>query len=239
MAGLAVNVDHVATLRNARGGNEPDPVHAAVLVELAGADGVVVHLRGDRRHIKDRDVYLIRQIVRTKMILEMAPTEEMLAIACKVKPHQATLVPERRMEITTEGGLDIAANRKEVVHAIETLHKEGILVSLFIDQDQRQVSLASEVGADVVELHTGAFCEANTPKERSQLFEHIALAARQAHSQGLVVHAGHGLGYKTLEAFFDFPEIAEFSIGHSIISRAVFVGLEAAVGEMLDLVRQV
>ena len=239
MAGLAVNVDHVATLRQARGANYPDPVAAAVAVELAGADGVVVHLREDRRHIQDRDVRIIRQIVQTKMILEMAATTEMLGIALDVRPNQATLVPEKRQEITTEGGLNVAVNRDSIAEAVKTLHGGGIKVSLFVDPDIDQIKAAHKVNADVVEIHTGEFCDADGPKAKARAMRSIIDAARLARKVGLEVHAGHGIDYHSIQAFVGLPEIQEFSIGHSIISKSVFIGLDAAVKEMAALARQV
>ncbi|MBU2490758.1 MAG: pyridoxine 5'-phosphate synthase [Proteobacteria bacterium] len=237
MAQLAVNVDHVATLRQARGVDYPDPAAAAVLVELAGADGVVIHLREDRRHINERDARVIRQLVRTKLILEMAPSRAMLEMAKEIAPHQATLVPETREEITTEGGLDLLANRDTVAGAIEFLHAAGIKASLFVDPEPEQMRAAAELSADVVELHTGAFCEARGEDQAKTEMARIARAAREAHSLGLTVHAGHGIGYTDIRDFSGIPEIAEFSIGHSIVSRAVLVGMDRAVREMLALVR--
>jgi len=239
MAKLAVNVDHVATIRKARGGVEPDPATAAMMAEMAGADGVVVHLREDRRHIEDRDVRLIRQLVKTRMILEMAATPEMLSIAAEIRPHQATLVPEKRQEITTEGGLDLHANRHTVEEAVSFLRENGISASLFLDPEPDAMRTAAAIGADIVEIHTGAFCEAVLPQDRERELSRIATAAKIAHKSGLVVHAGHGIGYQTIQEFAGMGEIAEFSIGHSIISRAVFTGLDRAVKEMLKLARRV
>ncbi|MFH1102850.1 MAG: pyridoxine 5'-phosphate synthase [Pseudomonadota bacterium] len=238
MAGLAVNVDHVATLRQARKVRYPDPVAAAVIVELAGADGVVVHLREDRRHIRDRDVRMIRDVVQTKMILEMASTDEMVSIALDTKPDLVTLVPEKRRELTTEGGLDLIECADAVSNTVATLKKGGIPVSIFIDPVPRQIELARQIGADIVEIHTGKFCEAETPKDKGEAFLKIVSAARHAHGLKLGVNAGHGLGYQTIMYFKGVCEIDEFSIGHSIISRAVLVGLERAVKEMLALIRQ-
>ncbi len=239
MAGLSVNVDHVATLRQARGAKYPDPVGAAVIVEIAGADGVVVHLREDRRHIQDRDVRLIRKIVQTKLILEMAATPEMVGIALDVRPDQATLVPEKRQEITTEGGLDLIMNREKVAEAVRTLHGGGIKVSLFVDPNVDQIKMAHKVDADVVEIHTGEFCDSDTPKSKKKALRAIIETAKLARKLGLGVHAGHGIDYHSIQAFVGLPEIQEFSIGHSIISKAVFIGLEAAVREMQILARQV
>ncbi|MEW5909878.1 MAG: pyridoxine 5'-phosphate synthase [Thermodesulfobacteriota bacterium] len=237
MARLAVNVDHVATLRQARKIRYPDPVAAAVIVELAGADGVVVHLREDRRHIQDRDVRMIRDLVQTKMILEMACTDEMIATALTIKPDLVTLVPEKREELTTEGGLDLTQCAARVSQAISELKKNGIPVSLFIDADSRQIELAAELGAEMVEIHTGRFCDSITPAQRKEAFHKIVAGAGQAHHLGLGVNAGHGLCYQTILHFKGISEIDEFSIGHSIISRAIFIGLERAVKEMLELIR--
>lgn len=238
MAGLAVNVDHVATLRQARKIRYPDPVAAAIIVELAGADGVVVHLREDRRHIQDRDVRMIRDVVQIKMILEMASTDEMVSIALDTKPDLVTLVPEKRQELTTEGGLDLIACADAVSNTVATLKKEGIPVSIFIDPVLQQIELARQIGADIVEIHTGKFCEAETLKGKEEAFLQIVSAARHAHQLKLGVNAGHGLCYQTINHFKGVCEVDEFSIGHSIISRAVLVGLERAVKEMLALIRQ-
>jgi pyridoxine 5-phosphate synthase len=238
MPGLAVNVDHVATLREAREINIPDPVTAAAIVELAGADGVVVHLREDRRHVQDRDVRLLRETVKTKLILEMAATSEMIAIALEIKPNLVTLVPEKREELTTEGGLDIHLHRDLVSDAVQVLQKGGIPVSVFIDPDLDQIKLAHRIGADCVEIHTGTFCEADTPEMRSEAFERIVNSAKLAYKLNLGVNAGHGLGYHTIKAFKGLSEIDEFSIGHSIIARAVLVGLDRAVREMIALIKE-
>lgn len=236
MPGLAVNVDHVATLREARKTNIPDPVTAAALVELAGADGVVVHLREDRRHIQDRDVRLLRETVKTKLILEMAATSRMIATALEIKPDLVTLVPEKREELTTEGGLDLHVHKDMVSDGMQSLHGGGIPVSIFVDADLDQIKLAHRIGADFVEIHTGTFCDADTHKERSEAFERIVDSAKLAHKLKLGVNAGHGLGYETIKAFKGLSEIDEFSIGHSIIARAVLVGLDRAVREMIALV---
>nr|HID58997.1 pyridoxine 5'-phosphate synthase [Desulfobacterales bacterium] len=238
MAGLAVNVDHVATLREARKIDIPDPVAAAVLAELGGADGVVVHLREDRRHIQERDVRIIRQIVKTKLILEMAATPEMITFALDVRPDMVTLVPERREELTTEGGLDLVIHRDTISDAVRTLQKEGIPVSIFIDPDIDQIKLAHRIDADYIEIHTGTFCDAKTPTRRNEEFERIRDAAKLASKLRLGVNAGHGLGYQTIKAFRGLSEIDEFSIGHSIIARAVLVGLERAVREMVSLIKE-
>ncbi len=236
MAGLAVNVDHIATLRQARGVNYPDPVAAAVLAELAGADGIVVHLREDRRHIQDRDVYLLRKTVLSKLILEMAATDKMLTIAADVKPELVTLVPEKREELTTEGGLDVITHADTVAKAIATLHRHKIKVSLFIDPATDQIQKARDIDADMIEIHTGAFCDARTPAEKDTAFAAIIEAAKTAARLNLGVNAGHGLCYNTIKWFRGLNEIDEFSIGHSIIARAALVGMQQAVKDMLNLV---
>lgn len=238
MPGLAVNVDHVATLREARRINIPDPVTAAAIVELAGADGVVVHLREDRRHIQDRDVRLIRETITTKLILEMAASSEMIAIALEIKPNLVTLVPEKREELTTEGGLDLHLHKNVVSDAVQTLHKGGIPVSIFVDPDLDQIKLAHRMVANCVEIHTGTFCDAETPRKRSEAFEKIVNSVKLAQKLNLGVNAGHGLGYQTIKAFKGLSGIDEFSIGHSIIARAVFVGLDRAVREMIALIKE-
>jgi pyridoxine 5-phosphate synthase len=237
MARLGVNVDHVATLRQARGGKEPDPVAAAVLVEMGGADGLVVHLREDRRHIQDRDLRLLREIVQTKLDLERAATDEMARIAMEVKPHLVTLVPERRQELTTEGGLDVEGNRQRYKELITLLHQCGIAVSLFVDPVLEQIKAARRVEADCVELHTGRYANATGLKEQDTEFEALAQAARGAYKLEMAVLAGHGLNYRNVRRLRSIPEIVEYNIGHSIISRAVAVGLEQAVREMKDLLR--
>ena len=238
MAGLAVNVDHVATLRNTRGVvSYPDPVAAAVMVELAGADGVVVHLREDRRHIKDRDLKILRKVVQTKLILEMASTDEMVGIALEIQPDLVTLVPERREELTTEGGLDLIVHQNAIAETVGTLQHSGIPVSIFIDPDPDQIKIAHQIDATMIEIHTGTFCEAKTYKRRNQAFSNIVDTAKLAHKLRIGVNAGHGLCYNTIKAFKGLREIDEFSIGHSIVSRAVLVGMERAVKDMLALIK--
>lgn len=239
MAGLMVNVDHVATVRQARGGSEPDPVIAAALAELAGCDGIIVHLREDRRHIQDRDLELLKKTVKTKLNLEMAAVPEMVRIAQKIKPDIATLVPEKRRELTTEGGLDVLANRKSVKKAVKELQKAGIIVSLFIDPNLKQVEASKEeIGADYIEIHTGAFSEAkNLAQEESELPKLIE-AVEEASRLGLGINAGHGLDYHNIKKVISIEEIEEFSIGHSIIARAVMVGMEQAVREMVALIKR-
>ncbi len=236
MARLGVNIDHIATLRQARGGREPDPVAAAVLVELAGADGLVVHLREDRRHIQNRDLSLLREIVQTKLDLEMAADEAMAKIALSVKPHLVTLVPERRQELTTEGGLDVAAQRDRIQHIVDLLHDGGIPVSLFIDPDSNQIKAAHRLSVDYIEIHTGRYANARRLKEEEAEFEAIAQTAKLAYKLGLGVSAGHGLNYRNVKRLTQIQEIVEYNIGHSIIARAVMIGLEAAVREMKAII---
>ncbi len=235
MARLGVNIDHVATLRQARGGVEPDPIAAAVLVELAGADGLVVHLREDRRHIQDRDLTQLREVVQTKLDLEIAAEESMAKAALSVKPHLVTLVPERRQELTTEGGLDVAGQRDKIQKLIELLHDGGIPVSLFIEPDLAQVKAAHKVAADYVELHTGRYANAKRAKEEQLEVEALSQAAKLAYKLGMGVNAGHGLNYRNVKRLTHIQEIVEYNIGHSIIARAVLVGLERAVREMKQL----
>jgi len=237
MAGLAVNVDHIATLREARKARYPDPIAAAVLAELAGADGIVVHLREDRRHIQDRDVQLLRKIVQTKLILEMASTAEMVGIAIKIKPDIVTLVPEKRAELTTEGGLDLMVHNDSVAETVATLLNNSIPVSIFVDPDPEQIKLAHRINATMVEIHTGTFCDATNDAKREQAFTMIIDAVRLARKLKLGVHAGHGICYQTIKAFEGVSEIDEFSIGHSIVARAALVGMERAVSEMKDLIK--
>ena len=231
---LAVNIDHIATIREARKAREPEPVAAAILAELAGALGITVHLRGDRRHIKDRDVELLRHVVSTKLNIEMAATGEMVGIAVRVKPDQVTLVPEQPHELTTQGGLDVAANRAVVAGAVETLRKAGIRVSIFIDPDPAQVAASKEVGADAIEINTGAYAEARGEQAAGRLHE-VSRAASAAAAAGLEVLAGHGLTYVNIHPVAAIRDIAELNIGHSIVSRASLVGLERAVREMIAL----
>ena len=237
MAKLEVNVDHVATLRQARLIDEPDPVIAAALAELAGADGIIVHLREDRRHIQDRDLRLLRQTVKTRLNLEMAATKEMLAIASEVGPDLVTLVPEKRRELTTDGGLEVVGNLDFLKDYVRQLKEADLRVSLFVDPVPRQIDAAREVGAGWVELHTGTYAEAKSEKEAHRLFEELLTGARHARSLGLRVKCGHGLNYRNIKRFRGCPEFEEYSIGHSIIARAVLVGLERAVREMVELVR--
>lgn len=237
MARLGVNVDHVATVRQARGTNEPDPVMAAALAELAGADSITVHLREDRRHIQDRDLFILRQTLKTRLNLEMAATDEMLGIALKVRPDCVTLVPEKREELTTEGGLDVLRHRQLLKKQVETLRQEGILVSLFVDPDLEQIKEAHRLGSDAVEIHTGAYCETRRYDQRYAELIKIQEAVRGGNKLGLGVNAGHGLNYQNVQDVVALGGIDEFNIGHSIISRAILVGLERAVREMAALVR--
>ncbi len=236
MTTLAVNVDHVATIRQARGCAEPDPVLAAGICELAGASGIVVHLREDRRHIQDRDVRLLRQTVKSMLNLEMATAREIVELALEIRPDLVTLVPEKRQELTTEGGLDLAANAQKIRTTIARMSAVGIPVSLFINPDEEQVQRARDLGAACVELHTGRYCDAQNATARETEFSLLALAAEQAFDLDLRVHAGHGLDYRNVRRVAALDTVSELSIGHAIIARAVLVGLEQAVREMLALV---
>lgn len=235
MARLAINVDHVATVRQARLAQEPDPVAAAMLAELAGAHGIVVHLREDRRHIQDRDVAVLRKTVKTKMNLEMAATKEMVEIALKIKPDVVTLVPEKRQELTTEGGLDVVLFEGQLKSAIEMLHGSAIAVSVFVEPDAKFIKAAQRLEADYIELHTGAFAEAKSFEGRQEQYERLITAARLGKKLEIGVHAGHGVDYQNILWLRNIAEIEEFSIGHSIIARAVLVGMDRAVREMLQL----
>jgi pyridoxine 5-phosphate synthase len=236
---LGVNIDHIATLRNARGTTYPDPVFAAALAEQAGADGITIHLREDRRHIKDQDVEILRQTIKTRMNLEMAVTEEMVAIACRVKPQFVCLVPENRREVTTEGGLDVAGQLDKVRSAVQRIAAVGTQVSLFIDADKAQIDAAAACGAPYIEIHTGRYADATNELQQREELERIKSAAAYAHQKGLQVNAGHGLHYHNVQAIAAIPEMVELNIGHSIIGRAVFTGLEEAVREMKRLMVEV
>jgi pyridoxine 5-phosphate synthase len=233
---LSVNIDHIATIRQARKGAEPDPVAAAVLAELAGAQGIIAHLREDRRHIQDRDLRLLREIVQTKLNLEMAATEEMQRIALEVKPNITTLVPEKREELTTEGGLEVASRISFLKEYVGRIQQAGISVSLFIDPDEKQIAASKKTGADWVEIHTGAYANAKAEKDIEREFVKIAEGAKLAASLGLRVGAGHGLNYVNVRRIARLPEVEELNIGHSIISRAALAGLERAVKEMVGLI---
>ncbi|RMD95103.1 MAG: pyridoxine 5'-phosphate synthase [Calditrichaeota bacterium] len=237
MARLGVNVDHVATLREARKGKLPDPVAAAVAVEMAGADGIVCHLREDRRHIKDKDLYLLKEIVKTHLNLEMAATEEMVKIALEVLPDMVTLVPERREELTTEGGLDVVRNFDYLEEVIEMLRQQGIVVSLFIDPDVHQIKSAARLGADYIEIHTGMYANADNLNTALDELEKIRSMAAAGAKLGLGVSAGHGLNYQNVREIARIPQVEELNIGHSIIGKAVMVGMDRAVREMLELIR--
>jgi pyridoxine 5-phosphate synthase len=238
MPTLGVNIDHVATLREARRVAYPDPVAAAVLAELAGAACIVVHLREDRRHIKDRDLTILRETVQTALNMEMAATEEMVAIACQIKPDCATLVPEKREELTTEGGLDVRGNLKRLEATVKTLKRAGIMVSLFIDPDVEQIRASRDTGGDAVEIHTGLYCDARAAHAREAELAKVQTAAEEAHALGLEVKAGHGLHYGNVVPIAAMPQIKELSIGHSIVARSVLVGMVQAVREMIALIQQ-
>ncbi|MER1691474.1 pyridoxine 5'-phosphate synthase [Proteus mirabilis] len=235
---LGVNIDHIATLRNARGTTYPDPVQAAFIAEQAGADGITIHLREDRRHITDRDLMLISQTVQTRLNLEMAVTEEMIEIACQTQPDFCCLLPEKRQEVTTEGGLDVVGNEEKVADAIKRLSLAGIKVSLFIDPDHEQINAADRVGAPFIEIHTGAYADAEDEQAQEKEFVRIRDAVTYAASKGLKVNAGHGLHYHNVQRIAALPELYELNIGHAIIGRAVFSGLAPAVEEMKRLMRE-
>ena len=235
---LGVNIDHIATLRNARGTIYPDPVQAAFIAEQAGADGITVHLREYRRHITDRDVRILRQTIQTRMNLEMAVTDEMVDIACELQPHFCCLVPEKRQEVTTEGGLDVAGQLDKMTIAVSRLSEAGILVSLFIDPDMRQIDAAVAVGAPYIEIHTGAYADATTDLVRQAELVRITKAATYAAGKGLKVNAGHGLTYHNVQPIAALPEMHELNIGHAIIGQAVMTGLAAAVTDMKVLMRE-
>jgi pyridoxine 5-phosphate synthase len=234
-ARLGVNVDHVATLRQARRSAYPDPVAAALLAELGGADQITIHLREDRRHIQDRDLEVMRKTVTTRLNLEMAATQEMVKIAYEIRPDEVTLVPERREELTTEGGLDVVRGKDGVARVVKTLRDADILASLFIDPDLDQVRAAHRVEAQVVEIHTGRYCDARLPGDRRRELARIVDAAKAAAKLGLQVAAGHGLNYQNVQPVAAVAEIEEFNIGHAIVGRAVLVGMERAVREMKEL----
>jgi len=235
---FALNIDHVATLRNVRGEDQPDPVTAALIAEHAGVDGIVFHLREDRRHINERDVRLLRELVTTKLDFEMAATEEIIRIACDVVPELATLVPEKRQELTTEGGINVIDNETLYKDTIKILHNADINVSLFIEPDVTQIEAAADVEADIIEIHTGVFANAVTEEEQFDELERIRGAAKHAKKLGLGVNAGHGLNYQNMKIFRELEDIDEVSIGHSIIARALIVGIDEAVKEMIRLIRK-
>lgn len=235
---LGVNIDHIATLRNARGTSYPDPVHAADIAERAGADGITVHLREDRRHIKDRDVEILAKTINTRLNLEMAVTEEMLNIAQKTRPAFCCLVPEKREELTTEGGLNVAGNQAQITEACERLASAGIAVSLFIDAQEAQINAAKATGAPYIEIHTGQYAEATTEKEQQEELARLVNGIELADSIGLKVNAGHGLHYHNVKPIAAIPQIIELNIGHAIIARAAFDGLHNAVADMRKLMQE-
>ncbi len=235
---LGVNVDHVATIREARGTHYPQVFHAALLAEQGGADGITIHLREDRRHIQDRDVELVRESINSRLNLEMAVTDEMLAIAKKTQPEYVCLVPEKREELTTEGGLDVVGNFDNIKRACDELGAQGIKVSLFIDAQSDQIKAASQAGAPYIEIHTGHYADAKDDTTQKQYLQQIKDGVAQASSQGLIVNAGHGLHYHNVQAIAEIPEIYELNIGHAIIARAVFTGLEKAVADMKAIMQE-
>ena len=235
---LGVNIDHIATLRQARGTLYPEPVQAALVAEQAGADGITAHLREDRRHMQDRDLILLKELIHTRLNMEMGVTDEMLAIALKIQPYACCLVPEKREELTTEGGLDVAGNLNRMQWACDSLNHAGIEVSLFIDPELAQIDAAVEVGAAVVELHTGCYADAKNPLQQREELERLKAAALYANSAGLQVNAGHGLNFYNVAAICAIPEIVELNIGHAIISQALFSGLSQAVKDLKHRMRQ-
>lgn len=237
MVRLGVNIDHVATVRQARLAEEPDPVHAAVLAELGGADQITVHLREDRRHICDRDVRILRETIKTKLNLEMACTDEMVCIAIDTKPDMVTLVPEKRQELTTEGGLDVAKNCGYITDAVAELKKAGIFVSLFVDAENEQMDASAQAAANAVEIHTGAYADSTGARQREEL-SRIIFAGRKSRELGLVLNSGHGLNYQNVGEIVTIPGMNEVNIGHSIIARAIFTGLEQAVREMKEIIHR-
>jgi pyridoxine 5-phosphate synthase len=236
MAVLNVNIDHVATVRQARRTDEPDPVWAAAQCELAGANGITVHLRQDRRHINDRDVRLLKETVACKLNLEMCMAEPIVKIAEQLRPDQVTLVPEKRQELTTEGGLDCVAYKKRLAQVVKRMHKRGILVSAFITPDPEQIIASAQAGCDAVELHTGAYANAKTPRAVKKRLAELEEGKNLAIENGLIVHAGHGLTYRNIGPVAAISDICEFNIGHSIVARALFVGMEEATAEMIMLI---
>lgn len=237
MPELMVNIDHVATLREARGIHYPDPVFAAGIAEMAGATGIITHLREDRRHIKDRDLRILRDVVRTKLNLEMAATPEMTKIAASVKPDMITLVPEKRQELTTEGGLDVIKFAAKIEKVIAAVRKRGIAVSLFIDPAEAQIRASAAIGADMIEIHTGSYADARTARMKKRELDKVIRSALLSKELGLGVNAGHGLHYHNVREIAVIPQIDELSIGHSIIARAIFVGLDRAVRDMIELIK--
>jgi pyridoxine 5-phosphate synthase len=233
---LAVKIDHVAALRNAQKSQSPDPVTAATMAEMAGADGITVHLRLDRKYINDRDVRILRSVVQSKLILETASTSEMVGVALDIKPDLVILVPEKREEFTADGGLDLIVHRSDIYDTVGTLQNSGIPVGLLVDPEPEQIRLAHKIGVSLVEIHTATYCDAKTAQKRHQAFLNIVDAVKLAHKLKFSVKVGRGLCYKTVKAFKKIDEIDEFSIGHSIISRAVLIGMQAAVADMRSLI---
>ena len=232
---LGVNIDHIATVRNARGGSHPDPVSAALLAQSAGADGITAHLREDRRHIRDADIYALKQAIALPLNFEMAATDEMVTIACDVRPHAACIVPEKREELTTEGGLAVACQKDRLSEQVDKLKAAGIRVSLFVDADTDDLSAAAQIGADIVELHTGRFCDLPAGAEREAEYNRIVSAARFASTCGLEVHAGHGLSFETAGQIAQIPKIVELNIGHFLMGAALFTGLSDAITQMRQI----
>jgi pyridoxine 5-phosphate synthase len=237
MARLGVNIDHVATIRQVRRASEPDPVHAAMAAELGGAHGITVHLRGDRRHIQDRDVQILRQVVKTRLNVEMAATQEMVRLALTIKPDRVTLVPERREEVTTEGGLDAVLNSVQLRPVVKSLTDGGIHVSLFVDPDLEQVKEVHKIGAPALEINTASYAEAGGDRAREEALRKITESGRLGKKLGLAVHAGHGLTYQNVRPIAALPDISELNIGHNLVARAVLVGMERAVREMIEAMR--
>jgi pyridoxine 5-phosphate synthase len=234
---FSLNIDHFATVRNARGGQQPDPVTAALIAEQAGADGIVCHLREDRRHINERDVRLLRELIKTKLDLEMAAVDEIIKIACDIGPELDTLVPEKRQELTTEGGLNVIDNVSRLKDTIQELHEADIEVSLFIEPEIEQIDASAEIHSDFIEIHTGIFANAISEEEQFDELERIRAAVKHAKKLGLGVNAGHGLDYQNIKVFREVPDIDEVSIGHAVIAHALFVGIERAVKEMIGLLK--
>jgi pyridoxine 5-phosphate synthase len=237
MAKLAVNVDHVATIREARGIDYPDPVYAAGLAEMAGAECIICHLREDRRHINDRDLRLLKETVKTRLNMEMAAVDEMVKIALDIKPDLVTLVPERREELTTEGGLDVISNPNQYRNVVDRLKDKDIRVSFFVDPEPAQIEMARRVGGDIIEIHTGHYSEAKNELEAESRFKRIVKAVEAAHELELGISAGHGLNYTNIKRFRVLPQVDEYSIGHVIVSKAIYVGFEKAVREMIEIIK--
>lgn len=234
---LGVNIDHVATLRQLRGSSEPEPVLAGQICQTAGADSIVIHLREDRRHIKEQDLFLLKRIIKIRLNLEMSVAEDIVDIACQAKPNQVTLVPEKRQEITTEGGLDVISNFDRIQRVYIRLKKAGIQVSLFINPEKNQIVATKKIGVRMIELHTGRYADAQTSQARERYYKQLLTATRFAKNQGMTINAGHGLNYKNVNRISEIEGIEELNIGYAIICRAVFVGLERAVKEMLTLIK--